>query len=81
MIRSRDYETINHELALYSELLSHKPQIVVLSKMDLTGAEAAADTFQKAIESHPANNSPKRIFDPDIRRDRIWYRRFDINHR
>jgi GTP-binding protein len=56
----RDYETINHELSLYSELLSSKPQIVVLSKMDLTGAEAAADIFQKAMESHPAKSSPKR---------------------
>ena len=53
----RDYETINHELTMYSELLSHKPQIVVLSKMDLTGAETAADLFQKAIESHPAKRS------------------------
>ncbi|MFH0994826.1 MAG: GTPase ObgE [Pseudomonadota bacterium] len=54
------YETINHELTLYSELLSNKPQIVVLSKMDLTGAEEAADSFQKAIESHPAQKSPNR---------------------
>jgi GTP-binding protein len=57
----RDYETINHELALYSELLSHKPQIVVLSKMDLTGAEAAADSFQKAIGSHPDKKTLVRI--------------------
>lgn len=56
----RDYETINHELTMYSELLSHKPQIVVLSKMDLTGAEEAAHIFQKAIESHPDNRSLKR---------------------
>ena len=55
-----NYETINHELAMYSELLSHKQQIVVLSKMDLTGAEEAADSFQKAIELHPAERSPER---------------------
>jgi GTPase len=55
----RDYETINRELTLYSELLSHKPQIVVLSKMDLTGAEEAADSFQKAIGSHPVPISSK----------------------
>jgi GTPase len=56
----KGYETINHELALYSELLSRKPQIIVLSKMDLTGAKEAADCFQKAIESHPAKRSPQR---------------------
>lgn len=57
----RDYETINHELSQYSELLSHKPQIVVLSKMDLTGAQEAADSFQKAIESQPSRRSLRRI--------------------
>jgi GTP-binding protein len=46
-----DYRTINTELKLYSDSLSGKPQIVVLSKMDLTGADAAADRFQQAFES------------------------------
>ncbi len=45
----KDYQTINRELALYSEKLSRKPQIVVLSKMDITGADDAADRFQEAI--------------------------------
>ncbi len=45
----KDYQTINRELALYSEKLSRKPQIVVLSKMDITGADEAADRFQEAI--------------------------------
>lgn len=56
----RDYDTLNRELALYSQLLGSKPQIVVLGKMDLTGAQAAADIFQKAMESHPEQGSPKR---------------------
>ena len=47
----RDYRIINTELKLYSESLSGKPQIVVLSKMDLTGADAAADCFHRAFES------------------------------
>jgi GTPase len=34
-----DYRAINEELALYSERLAAKPQIVVLNKMDLTDAD------------------------------------------
>ncbi len=45
---------------MYSELLSRKMQIVVLSKMDLTGATEAADSFQKALESHPDYRSLNR---------------------
>ncbi len=35
-----DYETINRELAHFSERLAHRPQIVVLNKMDLPDAQA-----------------------------------------
>lgn len=48
----KDYQTINRELALYSEKLSRTPQLVVLSKMDITGADEAADRFQEAIAPH-----------------------------
>jgi GTP-binding protein len=34
-----DYYAINRELALYSDKLAAKPQIVVLNKMDLTGSD------------------------------------------
>jgi GTP-binding protein len=57
----RDYEIINNELTLYSESLSRKPQIVVLSKMDLTGADEAANCIQKAFESLPIKRSLIRI--------------------
>ena len=40
------YDTVNNELMLHSEELSRKPQILVLSKMDLPGTEEAAKAFQ-----------------------------------
>lgn len=40
------YDTINRELLMYSEDLARKPQIVVLNKMDIPGAEQAADRFR-----------------------------------
>jgi GTP-binding protein len=43
------YETINRELAQYNPLLMEKPQIIVLSKMDLTGADQAAVAFEAAV--------------------------------
>ena len=46
------YETINDELSLYSETLTDKPQIVVLNKLDVAGAEAAAGTFRAALKKH-----------------------------
>jgi len=42
------YNTINKELAMYNARLEEKPQIVVLNKLDLPGAEAAASTFLSA---------------------------------
>mgnify|MGYP000869675801 FL=1 len=38
-----DFETINRELGLYNPLLLEKPQIVVLTKMDLSQARARAE--------------------------------------
>jgi GTP-binding protein len=48
------YEAINRELALYSEKLANKPQIVVLNKLDLSGAEKTADVFQAALKGKKA---------------------------
>ncbi len=44
------YETINGELAQYNPLLTEKPQIVVLNKMDIPGTEPVAKIIQTAIE-------------------------------
>ncbi len=42
------HHTINKELALYSKGLAKKPQIVVLNKLDLPGADEAANIFKSA---------------------------------
>ncbi len=52
-----DYDTINGELAQFSERLAAKPQIVVLNKMDLPDAQAwwplIEDAMkQRGIEAH-----------------------------
>lgn len=47
------YEAINRELAQYSEHLAAKPQLVVLNKMDLPGADVAAELFEMAAEGLP----------------------------
>jgi GTP-binding protein len=44
-----DYGAINHELALFSERLAAKPQIVVLNKMDLTEAKALWPAVKEAM--------------------------------
>ncbi len=44
-----DYETINRELAQYSQRLALKPQIVVLTKMDLPEAQARWPLVQEAM--------------------------------
>jgi GTP-binding protein len=44
------YKTINQELALYNEELAQKPQVVVLNKLDLPGADEAARRFQSAFK-------------------------------
>lgn len=40
------YETINRELAAYSPELAKKKQLVVLSKMDISGADVGAEFFR-----------------------------------
>lgn len=45
-----DYETVNREMALYNPKLAEKPQIVVLTKMDLPGTGRAAERFQAAVK-------------------------------
>jgi GTP-binding protein len=42
------YKLINDELGRYSDALPQKPQLIVLNKMDLPGAEVAAELFQMA---------------------------------
>lgn len=44
------YNTINKELAMYSKGLADKPQIVVLNKLDLPGADEAANIFKSAAK-------------------------------
>lgn len=46
----RDYEALNRELALYSEALSKKPQLVAATKIDLPEARARAETFARQLE-------------------------------
>jgi len=44
------YSTINNELAMYSKGLAEKPQIVVVNKLDLPGADEAANIFKSAAK-------------------------------
>ena len=44
-----DYRAINRELALYSDKLAAKPQIVVLTKMDLTEARELYPLLQREL--------------------------------
>ncbi len=43
------YHTVNRELSMYSAALAQKPQLVVLNKLDVEGAEALADKFCQAL--------------------------------
>jgi len=43
------FRTVNEELARYDEALGRKGQVVVLSKMDLPGAEEGARGFEEAL--------------------------------
>lgn len=43
------WRTINRELAGYEGRLSEKPQIIVLNKLDITGAKTGADGFKAAL--------------------------------
>ena len=45
----RDHDTINREMTLYNPQLAHKPQIVVLNKMDMDGAAENARAFEDQL--------------------------------
>lgn len=45
----KDFHTINRELVLYNETLVEKPQIIVLNKLDIPGADAAATRFEASM--------------------------------
>ena len=44
------YNTINKELAMYSKGLAEKPQLLVINKLDLPGADEAANIFKSAAK-------------------------------
>lgn len=44
-----NYKAIRNELGLYSATLAERPELVVVSKMDLTGADLAHDRLSKAL--------------------------------
>lgn len=45
----KTYRALNRELALYSQVLAEKEQIVALNKMDVPGTDELADLFQNAL--------------------------------
>ncbi len=47
------YHTVNQELSKYSDNLAVKPQLVVLNKLDIEGADALADLFCQALPGCP----------------------------
>jgi GTP-binding protein len=47
------YETVNRELKLFNPQLARKPQVVVLNKMDLPGADTAAAALVEALDDQP----------------------------
>jgi GTPase len=46
----KNYHIINKELSMYQQTLVEKPQIVVLNKLDLSGAKELAAAFQSALQ-------------------------------
>ena len=48
---TRELDMINRELALYSEKLAAKEQLIVLNKIDLTGAAQKAAMFKECVKS------------------------------
>ncbi|MFN2167507.1 MAG: GTPase ObgE [Anaerolineae bacterium] len=48
----QDYDTINAELAQFSQRLAAKPQLVVLNKMDLPDAQAWWPLVQESMREH-----------------------------
>ncbi|MFZ5627468.1 MAG: GTPase ObgE [Bacillota bacterium] len=50
----QDFAVINRELALYSERLARRPQVIAANKMDLPGAEENLARLQKELgDSYP----------------------------
>lgn len=47
------FDAINRELFLFSDKLKTKEQLVVLNKLDITGADEKADAFEKAMGETP----------------------------
>jgi GTP-binding protein len=47
------FKAVNRELNAFNPQLIQKPQIVVLNKMDLPGAQEAADAFAAAMDAKP----------------------------
>jgi GTP-binding protein len=47
------FDAINRELFLFSDKLKTKEQLVVLNKLDISGAEEKADAFEKAMGGTP----------------------------
>jgi GTP-binding protein len=43
------FNTINTELQSYSDALARKPQLIVLNKMDVTGADETAERFRDLL--------------------------------
>jgi len=67
-----DYETINRELDLYGKDLASRPQIVVVNKMDMPGADEkllaiAAHINKQALEAVDGNE-----FSPDYEKPLIF---------
>jgi GTP-binding protein len=46
----KSYDTVNKELSMYNQQLIEKPQIVVLNKLDLPGAQEMATSFHSALK-------------------------------
>ncbi len=47
------YRIINHELEMHAGDLARKPQLIVLNKLDVTGADHLADLFCQALPQVP----------------------------
>ncbi len=47
------YRAVNHEMRMYSAALAKKPQLVVLNKLDVPGAEELAQRFCQALPDVP----------------------------
>ena len=61
-----DYRAINRELALYSERLASKPQIVAVNKMDLPEARERYDALRRALAAEtPSAGASEDVDGPE----------------